>query len=333
MRAALVGRTIVALATVGVSLGVLTVSLPAQELRTIRLNSFGAPRLVTQAVDLGFMERRGIRIESSTTQESERQAQALLDGQYDITSSDADNYVHWSVDRGADFVIFMVAEGTVNNQFYVTPEIQTFEDLRGKTIAVDSAFSGQSSVLRLVLRRNGLEIDRDYTFLPVGSSAVRAETVREGRAVGANLNQEAAESEDGRAAGLRLFARGSDYINIYPSGPMGTTRRWAAANPALLLDFIAAIIDTQEFLLDPANASAAAASIARTDRADETRALQTYRQIASSIGTLTPEEQVRDDMIQVILDLRADIGLLSRPTPPTSDFVFPEWYALALRMR
>src|SRR5207253_4544052 len=154
MRWSLAARSISVMAMLAGSLGALLVPAPAQGLQTIRVNSFGAPRLVTQAVDLGFMERRGIRIELSNTQESERQAQELLDGVWDITSSDADNYVYWTEDRGADFFVFMVGQGTVSNQFYVTPEIQSFEDLRGKTILVDSAFSGQSSVLRLVLHRN-----------------------------------------------------------------------------------------------------------------------------------------------------------------------------------
>src|SRR5438105_2456715 len=106
MRWNLVARSISVMAMVA-GLGALLSPAPAQELQTIRVNSFGAPRLVTQAVDLGFMERRGIRIELSNTQESERQAQELLDGVWDITSSDADNYVYWTEDRGADFFVFM----------------------------------------------------------------------------------------------------------------------------------------------------------------------------------------------------------------------------------
>ena len=136
--------------------------------------------------------------------------------------------MYWTQDRAAVFVIFMVGEGPPNNQFYVSRDIESFEDLRGQVLAVDSASSGQSTTLRLILLRNGLEIDRDYTFLSVGDSATRARTIAEGRAVGASLNQAAADSPDGQTAGLHLLARASDYIATLPSGGMATTRRFAA---------------------------------------------------------------------------------------------------------
>jgi ABC-type nitrate/sulfonate/bicarbonate transport system substrate-binding protein len=322
-----------AAATLVGGLAMTVVPAPGRQLETIALSSFGTPRAVAQARDLGMLERRGIRVEVSPTQSSEQQAQELLDGRWDITSSDADNYVYWTEDRGADFFIFLVGQGVVDNQFYVTPAIQNFDDLRGKTIAVDSAFSGQSTILRTVLLRNGLEIDRDYRFLPVGSSPLRAAAIREGRAVGANLSQAAAESPDGVAASLRLFARGSDYVPIYPTGTMATTRRWAVAHPGLLVDFIGALIDTQEWLLNPANAEAAIASIARTDRVSEERATQLYREAVASIGSLGIEDQVREDMIGVVLDLRAEVGLMARPTSAPSKYVSAEWYALAWRLR
>src|SRR5205809_7914848 len=90
------------------TLGGMPVSTPAQELRTINFTTFGARRPVTQAADLGFFERRGIHVEISSTQASEPQMQALLDRRFDIASSDTDNFVYWTEDRGADFIVFMV---------------------------------------------------------------------------------------------------------------------------------------------------------------------------------------------------------------------------------
>ncbi len=315
------------------SLGVMTVPTPAQELRTINFTTFGARRIVTQAADLGFFERRGIRVETSTTQASEPQMQALLDGRFNIASSDADNFVYWTEDRGADFVIFMVGEGPPNNQFWVSRDIQSFDDIRGQTLAVDSAFSGQSTTLRLILLRNGLMIDRDYTFLPVGDSSIRARTIAEGRAVGASLNQAAADSSDGQAAGLHLLARASDYVATLPAGALTTTRRFAAEHPDLLLDFIGALIDVQAWLLDPSNRDAATASIVRTDRVSEEQAAQLYRQAVDDIGDLSVASQVRPDMMDAQIRLRQEVGLISATPPPASKFVTSDWYARALALR
>src|SRR5262249_28772969 len=146
-------------------------------------------------------------------------------------------------------------------------------------------------------------------------------------------NAAAAQSPDGVAAQVRLFASGADYIPVYPAGGIATTRRFAAAHPRTLLAFIWAIIDAQELFLDPASAPTAIASLARTDRLDAAAAQDLYRRTAASIGALTPEAQVREDMVQAVLDIRAEVGLLAEPTPPTSRYVTPEWYALALSLR
>jgi ABC-type nitrate/sulfonate/bicarbonate transport system substrate-binding protein len=299
----------------------------------VRVSGGGA--LVAWAAALGLLERRGLAVELSSSNDSQKQARALLDGGLDVASSDADNWVAWIEDQGADFFFLMVGEGTRSggNDFHVTPEIQDWEDLRGKTIAVDSPFSGQSTVVRLMLRRHGLEVDRDCTFLSVGYSPQRAQAIREGRAVGASLSASAVAGEDGKAAGLRCFAVESDYVTTYPRAPLVTTRRFAAQHPDRLLDFMLAVVDTQEWLRDSANEAEAVAALARTDEMNEERARRTYRETVGRIGELSAAAQVREDMIQLILDLRAEVGLLGRPTPPVSKYVVPAWYELALRVR
>src|SRR4051795_10222784 len=109
----------------------------AQELSSIRFNIFGARREITLGSDLGIFANRGLQVEQFTTQSSELQAQQLLDGTWDITGADADNYVYWTQDFDADFFIFMVARGTQDNHFWVSRDIQSWEDLRGKVIAAD----------------------------------------------------------------------------------------------------------------------------------------------------------------------------------------------------
>src|SRR4051794_3449737 len=165
----------------------------AQELQTLKINQFGGRREITQGDDLGMFAKHGLRLELNRTQSSEQQAQELLDGVWDITGADADNYVYWTQDHNADFFIFMVGEGTIDNHFWVRREITSFDDLRGSVIAADSAFSGQTSMIRMMMQDHGLEIDRDYTFLPVGSG--RLPSVLEGRAAGASMGSSTASTE------------------------------------------------------------------------------------------------------------------------------------------
>lgn len=307
-------------------------AIPAggRQLEPLRFISFGAPRAVTQGLDLGLFEREGIALETARTQNSEQQLQELLDLQWGIASTNADNVVYWIEDRGADFIIFIVGRGAVTQNFYVRPEIRSFEDIRGKMLAVDSAHSGFATVLRKILMENGLVIGRDYRFLPVGDTGLRTRALLEERAVGAMLGE---ASEAAVTAGIYPLARGADYAPVYPSGGFLTTRRWAAQNEGLLLGFLRALIATQEWLLDPNHAEEAVTSIMRTDRVNEARARQIYNRAREEIGGLDVERQVQTEAMQFVIDMRADVGLLHGITPPPSKYVDPSWYQRALESR
>jgi ABC-type nitrate/sulfonate/bicarbonate transport system substrate-binding protein len=198
---------LVILAVTGCALAMLVMApLRAQELSTVKLNMFSARRETTLGSDLGFFAARGLRLELSLTTSSEQQAQELLDGVWDITGADADNYVYWTQDHGADFFIFMVGEGTIDNHLWVRREITSFEDLRGQVIAADSAFSGQTSMVRMMMQAHGLEYGRDYTFLPVGSG--RLPCVLDGSAAGASAGSATAASEAAQNGDVHVLARG-----------------------------------------------------------------------------------------------------------------------------
>ncbi len=324
-------RLVVLTTAIVTAVGTLALHAGAQELRLIKFNAFSPRREVMLASELGFFARHGIQVDQSFTQSSEREAQELLDGTWDITGVDADNYVYWTHDRDADFFIFMVTEGTIDNHLWVTEEIQSFDDLRGKVLAVDSAFSGQSTMLRMMLQDHGLEVDRDVTFLPVGSD--RLPSLLDGRAVGASIGGSTANSDVAREGRVHILARGPDYLPTYPANPYGTTRRWAVAHPDLLLGFVGTLIDAKAWLLDASHQQAAVEAIMRTDGVDVDRAAVLYRQAVTAAGDISTATQVREDMIQLVEDMRASVGLMEKPTPPPSKFVTPAWYDLALTLR
>ena len=328
MRRQSAGRTLALALALVAALGVLVAPTGASQLETVRFTSFTVPRAVAQGIDLGFFEREGLVLDAATTQNSEQQLQELRDLQWGIASTNADNVLYWVEDHGADFFIFVLDEGTVTQQLFVRPEIRSFEDLRGQTLAVDSAHSGFATVLRRILLRNGLVIDRDYRFLPVGNTALRTAALVEGRAAGAMLN---AASEATTAAGIYPLARGTDYAPVWPGTTLVTTRRWAADHPHLLLSFIRALIVTNAWLADVRNGDAAIASIMRSDRVDETRARRLHREAVEELAGPAVDAQVRTDVMQQVVDLRVEVGLLAAPAPPAAKYVNPHWYALALQ--
>ena len=67
-------------------------------------------------------------------------------------------------------------EGYYSNEFDVLADgpIKTIEDLKGKVVATNSAGSAVDVAMRAMLRKHGLESNRDYTIIEAPFPAMRA---------------------------------------------------------------------------------------------------------------------------------------------------------------
>ncbi len=73
--------------------------------------------------------------------------------------------------------------------FLVTlPEVRTMADLRGKTIGTANRGNTNDIVVRLMLRKHGLEPERDVDLLVIGETAVTYEAMRNGLIHGSPLS-------------------------------------------------------------------------------------------------------------------------------------------------
>src|SRR5437867_7201706 len=105
----------------------------------LRINSFGRGASQNEERDRQIYGSEGIELDQQVTQSSKQQMQELVDGVWDVVHTNADNVFWWAHDRGADIVIVLATPGRPNQDLVVRPEINTYEDLRGKVLAVDAA--------------------------------------------------------------------------------------------------------------------------------------------------------------------------------------------------
>src|SRR3954465_2603185 len=116
---------------------------------TIRVIAFpGAPNLPTfAAVAHGFFRAQGLAVEVSTTPSSVFQAQKIAAGEFDIAFTAFDNVVAYCEGQGApdgghpDYAVIMGAT-QLELGFVVAPEIKSYPDLKGKSIALDALSTG-----------------------------------------------------------------------------------------------------------------------------------------------------------------------------------------------
>ena len=234
----------------------------------------------------GYFDKHGIDADVQITVGSDEQRTALADGTVEVIHSAVDNAVHMVEAAGQDIII--VAGGSNGmNDLIVRAEINTYADLRGKTVIVDAANTAYAFQLYTMLANNGLE-KGDYAVLPTGGAPQRL------RAMGADQNHAAAMLNPpsnfiAEGEGYRNFGSAVDAVGRYQADGVFVQRAWAAANADALVGYLKAGIEGIRWAYDPANRSEAAAILARRLKLDPAIAA---RSVAAAVG---PEGGLADD--------------------------------------
>jgi ABC-type nitrate/sulfonate/bicarbonate transport system substrate-binding protein len=206
----------------------------------------------------GFFARRGLEIDIKHAPNSEEQRRGLAEGRYQIVHGAADQCVAL-VDSGIDAIIVAGGDNGFNHLF-VQPEISDIRALRGKTLVADVANTGWSFVLYEILRRHELKRG-DYSIHEAGAPFRRFAAMRDDKTMAAAiLNPPFAIHA--RRAGLKDMGPVADHVGAYLGTVPYVLRGWAAANAAVLVEYLATCIEGLRWILDPANSTKAVSLIA-----------------------------------------------------------------------
>ena len=234
---------------------------------TIKLISFpGTGNLPFFAgAEKGIYEARGVTVNLETTPSSMYQAQHLVAGKFQLACTACDNVVAYQegageveLDREPD--LFMIMGATqIEVSFVVAPEIETYEDVKGKSLALDALATGFAFALYRMLDNAGLA-PSDYDMVSVGSTPARWEAVQKGEHAGTLLIEPFTGMA--RGAGYRVLGSTMDFDN-YPGQVFTASCAWAAENRATLINFIRGHLDVIDWVKDPANRDEACHMLAR----------------------------------------------------------------------
>ena len=273
------------------------------ELRPLRIITFGESALVALARAGGIFAAEGLDVEETRTPSSTEQMRGLIEGRWDVASTAFDNVLAWSERIGPEVVAVAKASEGVNLPVHVRPEIRTWDDLRGKALAVDAVDTAYGLVLRRILQEHGLELDRDYTFVAAGATGHRFASMEKGETYAGILNPPwNARAEE---AGMRLFARHDEVVPDYPGGTYAVCKPWAEANRAAVVGFLRALGAATRWASDPARRKSAAELVASEMSVEPGRAEVALGRVPASLA-------LDADALAVPLRIRLGFGL----TPP-----------------
>lgn len=244
----------------------------------------------------------GLDLSLHETGSSKEQRKCLAAGEIHVVQAAVDNALAM-IKQGEDVIIFMGGEGGMND-FIVAASIASFNDLRGRTLAVDSPDTAYALLARKVLAEHDLVLDRDYKLMPVGNGAKRLRALKaDASLAGAILNPPF--SAEALLAGMHSLGSLDDLVGAYQAGGAFAMRSWANANTQAVERYIAGYLKSLDWLRNIGN-EAAAIDILR-DRLDLSAdvAKATYQQLCDPVRGFTIDAKFKDKGFAQVLSVRA----------------------------
>jgi ABC-type nitrate/sulfonate/bicarbonate transport system substrate-binding protein len=298
----------------------------------IRIGTFNKDAAILAAEERGFLQAENIRVELNIVTDSPTLMRNLIGGRYDLILNNADNVIAWAEGQGADpapndFVIFLGGHQGLRQKLVVLPAVNDFGDLKGKVLAVDAPTTGFAIVMISILKKHGLERERDYTLKMFGNTMKRADALARGEAWGGMMNL---SDEEIQKRGLKILARSEDHVTHYARSLGAARREWANANEELLVRFIRAMIRATDWVMEPKNKGEVIKLLLPENKNSLAQAAEMYEESISPEFGLTPRSRIDMEGIRTVLQLRETAGLMKRPIPKPEKYVDERFYKKAL---
>jgi ABC-type nitrate/sulfonate/bicarbonate transport system substrate-binding protein len=263
------------------------------------------------AQDNGYFARGGIEVTLTPTPNSVFQLTNLIEGKFDIGMTALDNVVAYMEGQGEvpvstqpDLFVFMGGTPTMA-AVTVAPQIKTYQDLKGKTLAVDAMTTGYAFVLFDLLKRNGLQ-PGDYNVERAGGTPARWQGLREGKFAGALVTSPF--DLIAKAEGFNILQYANDAYSHYQDNVAATRQSWAANNEKKLLAYIKGYVAAVEWMRDPNNKDAAIAILRKTlPQLSPEMATATHAAMTGPRG-FSAKAQLDILGIRKVLELRSEYG-------------------------
>lgn len=298
----------------------------------IRVNIFNTSSNLPlfAAMANGFFVRRGLEIEIQNTPDSDEQRAGLAEGKFEIAHAAVDNAVAM-IESGKDAVIVCGGDAGMND-FMVRAEINTMDDLRGKLLAVDAPNTAYALAAKKILKLNGLLEDRDYGIKLAGGTGPRAAAMVEDPMLAAGMINPPF-SFTVREKGLKSLGTQFDLLGPYQATGAFVMRAWAAANADVLVAYLAAYIDGQRHVINPANRAAMIDLLITRFKLSPAAAAGTYEAVVAPGSGLARDAEFNNEGFQTVLSIRAEMeGMWGGKPPPPQRYLDLSHYDRALTL-
>jgi ABC-type nitrate/sulfonate/bicarbonate transport system substrate-binding protein len=285
----------------------------------VSITALAWPYFATQAI--GAFDQQGVAPEATPLGGAPQVSTAVASGSVDMGVAAMDIHIR-AVERGGNAVWWMTEFANPVYRLLARPGINSYADLRGRTINVDSPNGITYYLVGRMLRQAGLGPD-DYNFVYAGGTPERLAALVAGGVDAAVLIQPfdfAAERQ-----GYRDLGRSTEVVPAFELTGYTSRPDWLRANEDTVGRFIRAYQVGQRWLYDPANKERAIQILVDQTRIAPEDARATYELYIEQARSFSPGGRINLAGVQAVLDALVDLDQLTAPTPPPSKYVDPSY--------
>jgi len=275
----------------------------------------------------GYYAKRGLEVELINTPNSTELREGLAAGRYQIAHAGVDNAVFQVENNKLDLFIFMGGNNGMNNLF-VQPEINSYNDLRGKVMAVDAVDTAFALLMYKMLDVKGIKRS-EYEVKAVGGTPQRYAAMAKDKTYAASILG-LPFSVSAKRGGLKDFGSAVSVVGPYQSDGGWVLRSWGEANKDTLIRYIQANVEGIRWALNPANKTALTGIVAERVKLPPDVVAQSLQMAFDEKGFAT---DAKFDMegFRNVLKLRAEIlGTWGGKPPPPEKYLDLSYYQRAL---
>lgn len=279
---------------------------------------------------LDYFTREGVALDQTMTGSPSQSAQLLASGDLDLAINTPDTAII-AITKGADFAIVASAQSEALFSLIGAPGVQSFDDLRGKGIALNnSARDGIAAMTRRTLEANGVRAD-EVDLVMVGGTPQRYTAIKSGVVAGALLTQP--QDIMAVAEGMKRLALVADVVGEWQNLSVIANHGWARAHDDLLVRWLRGYIAACRWIQDPANRAEAVRILVDTLQAPEDIAQRTWAfYFEERAGRAWTEDcGVKLDGVRNVIALNEELGAFDGPAPAVERVVDTSFWERARR--
>ena len=216
---------------------------PAAPLTRVRVCTSSSSMLSTMsayALEHGLFAQHGLNVSLQAIGGGPNATVALIAGEADICEIASPAVVNAAL-AGEDLVFVAGYGDRLTYWLMVNPEIESADDLRGKSLAVSGPGSGSDTILRMMLETLGLEPDVDVTILSIGGNPERLAAMESGAVAGTVMSLP--ESARAESMGYRVLLAPTDMNVDYQAAAVTTQRSYLEENRPAVAAYVAAVTE------------------------------------------------------------------------------------------